>query len=112
MAFVGNNSSVLLLLGTSFVLLASVAVNGEDFFHEWRVAIDTTIKPVLANQPVITINGMFPGPLINASTNDDIHINVFNGMDEPILFTWYRFRTRNLSAYEDDSSNCMVIFAN
>lgn len=38
---------------------------------------------------VITINGMFPGPLINATTNDIIHVNVFNNMDEPLLFTWY-----------------------
>lgn len=38
---------------------------------------------------VITINGMFPGPLINATTNDFIHINVFNNVNEPILITWY-----------------------
>ena len=38
---------------------------------------------------VITINGMFPGPLINATTNDIIHLKVFNDLDEPLLFTWY-----------------------
>lgn len=38
---------------------------------------------------VITINGMFPGPLINATTNDVVHVNVFNNMDEPLLITWY-----------------------
>ncbi|KAG4958438.1 hypothetical protein JHK87_035071 [Glycine soja] len=38
--------------------------------------------------PVITINGMFPGPLINATTNDNIHVNVFNDLDDPLLFTW------------------------
>lgn len=32
---------------------------------------------------------MFPGPLINATTNDIIHVNVFNGYIEPVLFTWY-----------------------
>jgi hypothetical protein len=38
---------------------------------------------------VITINGLFPGPLINATTNDNIHVNAFNDLDEPLLFTWY-----------------------
>lgn len=37
---------------------------------------------------VITINGKFPGPLINATTNDFVHVNVFNNLDEPLLFTW------------------------
>lgn len=38
---------------------------------------------------VITINGMFPGPLINATTNDVVRVNVFNNVDEPLLITWY-----------------------
>ncbi|KAF2295428.1 hypothetical protein GH714_032902 [Hevea brasiliensis] len=66
MAFLGNHSSLELLLAASFILLASLAANGDEIFYEWRVAIDTKIKPVSADQPVITINGMFPGPLINA----------------------------------------------
>ncbi|KAG5111867.1 hypothetical protein JHK82_035136 [Glycine max] len=43
--------------------------------------------------PVITINGMFPGPLINATTNDNIHVNVFNDLDDPLLFTWWNLTT-------------------
>lgn len=38
---------------------------------------------------VITINGIFPGPRINVTTNDNVHINVYNNMDEPMLMTWY-----------------------
>lgn len=45
---------------------------------------------------IITINGMFPGPLINATTNDNIHVNVFNDMDESLLITWYRARSPTL----------------
>ena len=33
---------------------------------------------------------MFPGPLINAPANDNIHVNVFNDMAESLLKTWYR----------------------
>ncbi|KAL7228602.1 hypothetical protein ACSBR2_007333 [Camellia fascicularis] len=31
---------------------------------------------------------MFPGPLINATTNDMVHVNVFDNLDEPLLLTW------------------------
>ncbi|MFS8012396.1 putative laccase [Helianthus anomalus] len=72
----------------SFTTLLLVLVNADDIFLEWQVNIDTTIKPVSVDQPVITINGMFPGPLINATTNGIIHVNVFNNMDEPLLITW------------------------
>ncbi|XP_021690260.2 monocopper oxidase-like protein SKU5 [Hevea brasiliensis] len=109
MAFLGNHSSLELLLAASFILLASLAANGDEIFYEWRVAIDTKIKPVSADQPVITINGMFPGPLINATTNDNIHVNVFNDMDEPLLFTWNGIEQR-LNSWQDGVSgtNCPI----
>lgn len=56
---------------------------------QWDVASDDTRGPSPAAQPVITINGKFPGPLINATTNDIVRVNVFNNLDEPMLFTWY-----------------------
>lgn len=37
---------------------------------------------------VIGINAEFPGPLIDVSTNDVVEVNVFNHLDEPLLFTW------------------------
>ncbi|KAG0497750.1 hypothetical protein HPP92_002149 [Vanilla planifolia] len=39
---------------------------------------------------VTTINGLFPGPLINSTNNDDIYINVLNNLDEPLLMTCLR----------------------
>lgn len=38
---------------------------------------------------VIAINGKFPGPVLNATTNNNIVINVQNDMDESLLMTWY-----------------------
>ncbi|PHT48927.1 hypothetical protein CQW23_13135 [Capsicum baccatum] len=38
---------------------------------------------------VITINGKFPGPLINATTNDVVIVNVLNNMNESLLITWW-----------------------
>lgn len=38
---------------------------------------------------MIGINGEFPGPTISARSNDVIVVNVFNRLDEPLLFTWF-----------------------
>ena len=37
---------------------------------------------------VLLINGQFPGPEIDTTTNVNLLINVFNSIDEPLLFTW------------------------
>ncbi|KAK3019659.1 hypothetical protein RJ639_004042, partial [Escallonia herrerae] len=50
-----------------------VRVSAIDIYHDWVVAADTSINPISFRQPVITINGMFPGPLINSTTNDFVH---------------------------------------
>lgn len=34
------------------------------------------------------INWQFPGPQIEAVTNDNLIINVFNSLDEPFLLSW------------------------
>lgn len=36
----------------------------------------------------ILINGQFPGPHIDAVTNDNIIISVFNYLREPFLISW------------------------
>jgi FtsP/CotA-like multicopper oxidase with cupredoxin domain len=38
----------------------------------------------------ILINNQFPGPQIEAVTNDNLIINVFNKLNEPFLLSWYR----------------------
>ena len=36
----------------------------------------------------ILINGQFPGPTIDAITNDNIVVNVINKLDDHFLITW------------------------
>ncbi|KAL0303523.1 UNVERIFIED_CONTAM: Monocopper oxidase-like protein SKU5 [Sesamum radiatum] len=95
----------------SVLLVALLAgVDCIDIFHEWIVTADTSaVYPNTYNQPVITINGMFPGPLINTTTNDVVHVNVFNNMDEPLLFTWNGIQQR-LNSWQDGVSgtNCPI----
>lgn len=35
------------------------------------------------------MNGQFPGPIMNLTTNWNVVVNVRNGLDEPLLITWY-----------------------
>ncbi|KAJ8759181.1 hypothetical protein K2173_004188 [Erythroxylum novogranatense] len=93
----------ILLLG---VLQVSDSAN---ISYDWHVAFNTTLKPASVQQPVIAINGMFPGPLINATTNDYVHVNVFNDLDEPLLFTWNGIQQR-LNSWQDGVSgtNCAI----
>ena len=38
---------------------------------------------------VLGINGQFPGPIVNVTTNWNVVVNVENNLDEPFLVTWY-----------------------
>lgn len=38
---------------------------------------------------VIAVNGKFPGPVLNVTTNYNVVVNVKNKLDESLLITWY-----------------------
>ena len=38
---------------------------------------------------VIAIDGNFPGPILEVTTNWNVVVNVKNNLDEPLLLTWY-----------------------
>lgn len=70
------------------ICLLSVGMAEDPYlFFEWKVTSDT-ISPLGVPQKGILINGEFPGPNINSTTNNNIVINVFNNLEEPLLFTW------------------------
>ncbi|KAL0907979.1 hypothetical protein M5K25_022438 [Dendrobium thyrsiflorum] len=95
----------------SFLLsLLSSPTQAANIFLDWTLSFDRTIKPVGKDQPVITINGMFPGPLINSTTNDEIYVNIFNNLDEPFLMTWNGIEQR-LNSWQDGVSgtNCPIL---
>ncbi|CAI9291294.1 unnamed protein product [Lactuca saligna] len=47
-----------------------------------------TASPLGVPQQVIAINGKFPGPTINSTTNNNVVVNVRNKLDEDLLLTW------------------------
>ncbi|GJV95244.1 monocopper oxidase-like protein SKU5 [Tanacetum coccineum] len=89
------------------VLLARTSAEVIDL--QWVVASDYKLQPSTFNQTIITINGKFPGPLINATTNDIVKVNIFNNLDEPLLFTWNGIQQR-LNSWQDGvtGTNCAI----
>ncbi|KAH7565676.1 hypothetical protein JRO89_XS09G0243800 [Xanthoceras sorbifolium] len=77
---------------------ALTVVRGEDpyLFYTWDITYGT-ISPLGVPQQVILINGQFPGPTINSTTNNNVIVNVFNKIDEPFLLTWSGIQHRKNS---------------
>ncbi|GMH07611.1 hypothetical protein Nepgr_009451 [Nepenthes gracilis] len=78
--------------------MAVMVAQAEDpyLFFTWNVTYGT-LSPLGVPQQVILINGQFPGPNLNTTTNNNIVLNVFNNLDEPLLFTWSGIQQRKNS---------------
>ncbi|CAN6337262.1 unnamed protein product [Urochloa humidicola] len=97
--------------GVVLVLAALLALAGAEdpyLFFEWKVTYGT--KTLLgAPQKVILINGEFPGPRINCSSNNNIVVNVFNQLDQPLLFHWNGMQHRKNSWMDGlPGTNCPI----
>lgn len=53
----------------------------------WLLVVDVQLCVTQILQAIL-INGQFPGPTIEAVTNDNIVVDVINKLDEPFLITW------------------------
>nr|ABV89619.1 Sku5-like 11 [Brassica rapa] len=86
---------------------ATVVVHAEDpyFHHVWNVTYGTA-SPLGVPQQVILINGQFPGPNINSTSNNNVIINVFNNLDEPFLLTWNGIQHRK-NCWQDGTPGTM-----
>ncbi|KAF5472769.1 hypothetical protein F2P56_009461 [Juglans regia] len=95
---------------TALVLVAVHGVNGEDpyRFLTWKVTYGD-IYPLGVKQQGILINGQFPGPQIDAVTNDNLVINVFNYLREPFLISWNGIQQRR-NSWQDGvyGTNCPI----
>ncbi|KAL6853558.1 hypothetical protein ACP4OV_019587 [Aristida adscensionis] len=98
--------AALLVMAAALVAVA----RAEDPYHffEWKVTYGT--KTILgAPQKVILINGEFPGPTINCTSNNNIVVNIFNQIDQPLLFTWHGIQQRK-NSWQDGmpGTNCPI----
>ncbi|KAG8390695.1 hypothetical protein BUALT_Bualt01G0110300 [Buddleja alternifolia] len=97
------------LLFLSLISCFVVVQSGDPYlFYTWNVNY-ATLSPLGVPQKVIVINNQFPGPKINSTTNNNIVINVFNNLDEPLLFTWNGVQQRRNSWQEGTlGTNCPI----
>ncbi|GJN07867.1 hypothetical protein PR202_ga25735 [Eleusine coracana subsp. coracana] len=100
------------LLLVAVVLLAAAAAParaGDPYaYYDWEVSY-VSAQPLGVKQKVIGINGQFPGPALNVTTNWNVVVNVRNALDEPLLLTWNGVQQRK-SAWQDGvlGTNCAV----
>ncbi|KAL1320275.1 hypothetical protein HN51_064991 [Arachis hypogaea] len=100
----------------SFILVAAIAffcvgsVNSENpyRFFTWKVTYGD-IYPLGVKQQGILINGQFPGPTIDAVTNDNLIISVYNYLIEPFLISWNGLQNRR-NSWQDgvEGTNCPI----
>ncbi|XP_042512307.1 monocopper oxidase-like protein SKU5 [Macadamia integrifolia] len=66
----------------------SLCFAGDPFvYYDWTVSY-INAAPLGVQQQVIGINGKFPGPIVNVTTNNNVVVNVLNRLDEDLLYTW------------------------
>ncbi|KAH9749576.1 l-ascorbate oxidase [Citrus sinensis] len=89
------------VLCSLIALLLSLAVHGvygdsPYRFFTWKITYGD-IYPLGVKQQGILINGQFPGPQIDAVTNDNLIISVYNYLREPFLISWNGLQQRRNS---------------
>ncbi|KAK7263077.1 hypothetical protein RJT34_30661 [Clitoria ternatea] len=95
-------------LGILACCALSVIAEDRYQFFTWEIT-QGTISPLGVPQPGILINGQFPGPTIEAITNDNILVNVINKLDEKFLLTWSGIKQRRTSWQDGVSgTNCAI----
>ncbi|PQQ18439.1 monocopper oxidase-like protein SKU5 [Prunus yedoensis var. nudiflora] len=79
-----------------------------NIYHQFEVSY-ITASPLGVPQQVIAINGKFPGPTINVTTNNNVIVNVRNKLDENLLITWAGIQQRR-SSWQDGvpGTNCPI----
>ncbi|GER50708.1 SKU5 similar 13 [Striga asiatica] len=95
------------LISITVLVCLAACITAEDpyLFYEWKVTYGT-ISPLGVPQQGILINGQFPGPKINCTSNNNIVVNVFNHLDEPFLLTWAGIQQRK-NSWQDGTPGTM-----
>ncbi|XP_042008870.1 L-ascorbate oxidase homolog [Salvia splendens] len=98
-------SKKIICLAVVMCLWAGTLAEDPYIFLEWKVEYGN-ISPLGVPQQGILINGQFPGPMINCTSNNNIVVNVFNHLDEPFLLTWSGVQQRK-NSWQDGTLGTM-----
>lgn len=103
------SSGIVLFLSLCISLLVSYSSAGDpSVYYDFEVSY-ITASPLGVPQQVIAINGKFPGPTINVTTNNNVFVNVRNKLDENLLINWAGIFQRK-SSWQDGvlGTNCPI----
>ncbi|EPS61896.1 hypothetical protein M569_12896, partial [Genlisea aurea] len=92
------------------ISLAVGACFGDDPFASFDMEVSyVTASPLGVPQQVIAVNGKFPGPVINVTTNYNVVVNMKNKLNENLLMTWPGIQMRR-SSWQDGllGTNCPI----
>ncbi|KAL6531227.1 Serine/threonine protein kinase [Orobanche hederae] len=95
-------------------LLTGVCSGADPFANFELVLSYITASPLGVPQQesaqVIAVNGKFPGPVMNVTTNYNVVVNVKNKLDEDLLITWSGIQMRR-SSWQDGvlGTNCPIL---
>lgn len=108
MAWLASSSPVLFLCISLGLLLGLCSAGDPFIFYDWDVSY-ITAAPLGVQQQVIGINGKFPGPIVNVTTNNNVVANFVNNLDEPMLMTWNGIQHRR-NSWQDGvlGTNCPI----
>ncbi|KAL4339804.1 hypothetical protein GQ457_08G035150 [Hibiscus cannabinus] len=98
----------LLLLLHIALLSALCAADDPYVSYDFKLSY-ITVSPLGVPQRVIAVNGAFPGPVVNTTTNYNVVINVHNQLDEDLLMTWSGIQMRR-NSWQDGvlGTNCPI----
>ncbi|KAF5956595.1 hypothetical protein HYC85_003820 [Camellia sinensis] len=101
--------SVVSLFFIYISLFSSLCLADDPFVSYKFVLSYITASPLGVSQQVIAINGHFPGPIINVTTNNNVVVNVRNKLDEDLLMTWAGIQQKR-SSWQDGvlGTNCPI----
>ncbi|CAI8595811.1 unnamed protein product [Vicia faba] len=90
-------------------LFSTLSFSGDPSIYQEIHVSYTTVSPLSVPQQVIAVNGKFPGPVINVTTNNNVVVNVFNQLDEELLITWPGVQMRR-DSWQDGvlGTNCPI----
>uniref|UniRef100_A0A2N9FRK7 Plastocyanin-like domain-containing protein n=1 Tax=Fagus sylvatica TaxID=28930 RepID=A0A2N9FRK7_FAGSY len=94
-----------------FIVVSTTLIHAESpqIFFDWTVSYAHR-APLGIEKQVIVINDQFPGPLLNATTNNIVHVNIHNNLTEPFLMTWNGVQLRR-NSWQDgvQGTNCPIL---
>ncbi|KAE8696707.1 putative Chaperone DnaJ-domain superfamily protein [Hibiscus syriacus] len=93
----------------TWLLLVFIDGGCSQLAYDWTVSYSPR-APLGIDKQVIVINDIFPGPVLYASTNDVVNVNIHNNLTDPFLMTWNVIQMRR-NSWQDgvQETNCPIL---